>query len=146
MDPTQVSSACPYGQRWICSSCLAPWAHPGAGSATRLLAWHSPSVGTVQICPAGMRVALSAHFFLPALPLPRAPAPQLPGTHHHPSPSPIGLHSAFPEGKRRSFVAVPSPDSPWSQRLIPEKSLARTHGTVVTVKMEGVSIGKTEKK
>ncbi|XP_041275287.1 CCN family member 5 isoform X1 [Onychostruthus taczanowskii] len=50
------------------------------------------------------------------------------------------------EGKRKSFVAMPTPDSPWSQRLIPAKSLAQTHGTVVTVKMEGVSTGKTERK
>lgn len=41
---------------------------------------------------------------------------------------------------------MPTLDSPWSQRLIPAKSLAHTHGTVVMVKMEDVSIGKTEKK
>lgn len=146
MDPMQVSSACPDGQRWICSSCLAPWAHPGGASATPLLAWHNPGEGTVLICLSGVQVALSAHSFPPALLCYMPPLPSCGGHSTTPLHLPADLHSAFPEGKRRSFVAVPTPDSPWSQHLIPAKSLAQTHGTVVTVKMEGVSTGKTEKK
>uniref|UniRef100_A0A8C3UR73 Cellular communication network factor 5 n=1 Tax=Catharus ustulatus TaxID=91951 RepID=A0A8C3UR73_CATUS len=61
------------------------------------------------------------------------------------APSLPGAARSVPGEKRSSSVAVPTPDSPWSQLLILAKSLAQTHGTVVMVKMEDVSIGKTEK-
>ncbi|KAJ7403579.1 WNT1 inducible signaling pathway protein 2 [Pitangus sulphuratus] len=58
------------------------------------------------------------------------PCPALPAAFpaEHP-----GTHT---EGKRRSFVAVPTLVSSRSQRLIPAKSLAQTYGIVVLVKME----------
>lgn len=107
---------------------------------------YQPDTTTVLICLSGMQVALSAHVFPLVLPLPCGPAAQLWGHTATPLHLPTNLRSAFPGEKRSSFVAVPTPDSPWSQLLILAKSLAQTHGTVVTVKMEDVSIGKTEKK
>ncbi|XP_027501836.1 WNT1-inducible-signaling pathway protein 2 isoform X1 [Corapipo altera] len=49
---------------------------------------------------------------------------------------PCPARSVPGEGKRRSFVAVPTLVSSRSQRLIPAKSLAQTYGIVVLVKME----------
>ncbi|KAM8996896.1 CCN family member 5 [Ara ararauna] len=55
---------------------------------------------------------------------------------HHP------LQDAGAARKQRSFVAVPTLVASQSQHLIPAKSLAQAHSTVVLVKMENTSLGK----
>lgn len=113
------------------------------GSATPLINLaHSPSADTVQNCLAHMQLALSRarhlHCHMPLLPRHGGHATN----RLHLS---VTLRSTFPEGKRRSFVAMPTLVASQSERFVPAKSLAQAHGTEVSVETEDTSLGKLGK-
>lgn len=134
----QPGWTCPCGRGCACSSCLGTL---GLGSSIPFISLARPWCKHTAQLP---RSHAASTFLLHVPLLLHVPAPQTRGARHHPSSTP-SLCSAFPEGMRRAFVAVPTLVAARSQRLAPAKSLAQAHGTAVSAEMEDLSLGTLRK-